>query len=768
MEPSISPNQNRRRARSGSFGKAATSIALLATTSQVKSFSVQSTPSHKRVSQQRPRASTISEGCSTLREGTAGSSLDFRSCDKIETGDVPGIWSWAGMEQFTRAGKHAPFFSDIISPAINELREINSMGSTFKENLKVPDELPPWLSRFSANTAASYIESLRLSLRYLTSEESKQVLLAIHSAADGDGRKVAGASEFCRILADTMEMGVDSLVAAAFHFTSCVSAREQGQLSEISDVASPVSEDSHINERLEEFGPEAVRIAAAAASLKRVERVAGSVIGFDSTSERSKRTRAPMDRGAAAHLRSMLLSVTNDWRALAIRSAACLFRLRGLEETRQIDSTGLSPVEVYTSREAIYLYSPLAHRLGFFSLKSELDRISFRTLYKKQHSAVLKLTQPKNSFVKPNASIVEDHRPSSVSDEYGFKSHAMTIVLDDVTRQVKTFLQNDIVFMDSISSVSVSARVKEPFSLWRKMLKLRARRVEEARDKSFSDDGEVKTDENIPLSVADVPDAVALRVILKARKLTPKENDEVTSARERALCYYVQKLIADTWPDSKNSKDYIRNPKPNGYQSLHYNTKARWHGQDWKFETQVRTSSMHRVAEYGVAAHFDYKALRGGSKLDHTSDAYLKSVEELKGKKTLQPPSLGSFSLDPTIDWFPRSREQLLRDDRVKARDEEIAPYLQAFSKSQTDIVRELVFVFVTPSGSKKDGKILCLPNGARVIDALNASEKISNEYSRWRIEDQTGIYMNGSASSITSRLSNGDVLIVPVFENQN
>ena len=60
-----------------------------------------------------------------------------------------------------------------------------------------------------------------------------------------------------------------------------------------------------------------------------------------------------------------------------------------------------------------------------------------------------------------------------------------------------------------------------------------------------------------------------------------------------------------------------------------------------------------RVAEYGVAAHFDYKTLQGGSKLDHTLDAYLKSVEQLKGKNTLQPPSLGSFSLDPHYRLVP-------------------------------------------------------------------------------------------------------------------
>ena len=57
--------------------------------------------------------------------------------------------------------------------------------------------------------------------------------------------------------------------------------------------------------------------------------------------------------------------MTNNWRALVIRSAACLFCLCALEETRRIDTNGLTPAEVYTMREAVYLYLPLAHCLDF-------------------------------------------------------------------------------------------------------------------------------------------------------------------------------------------------------------------------------------------------------------------------------------------------------------------------------------------------------------------------------------------------------------------
>jgi len=784
----LSPLHHRRRGRSASFGQAAKTVALLATASQVQSFAISSTSHHGSLShsthRQRPRSNTISEGCTgtTSFKSSSTSSVGYRNGDILESGNncaanFPNSHnrnqvgfglghSCTGTETCFSSMKSGFIFPNPPISAAEGLEQ-RLLSSTTIDATK--NTLPPWLDRISAESALHHLEALGVSMRsYLTNEESNRVLSAIRTAARGDQCKVAGAAKLCNILADTMEMAVDSLIAAAFHYSSCVAAREQDASCEISSVASPVSEDSYFIELRETFGSEAAKIAKAAANLKRVERVAGTVVGLDSSTERSKKDRAPMDRGEADNLRSMLFSVTGDWRALAIRSAACLFRLRGLEEARRdLGISGLSPVGVYTSREALYLFSPLAHRLGMYRLKNELDSIAFRTLYKKQHAAVVGLAQldgyQKKTIVKPNPSMVWSQRRRenpSASDDYGAMSHAMTHVLDDITRQVKMLLQDDLIFMNSIASVSVSARVKEPFSLWQKMLKLRARRLTQLRDESKEHElcGET------PITIMDVPDAVALRVVLSSRKMSPDENDEVTRARDRALCYYAQNLITKTWPNSKEekSKDYIVKPKPNGYQSLHYTTKARWHCQDWMFEIQVRSAEMHRVAEYGVAAHFDYKTLRGGSHLDHSSDAYLKSVQQWREKmdERMEPPSH-----DNSQD-IPKSYEEILCEARLKARKEEIAPYIEAFSKSQTAMAREAVFVFVAPK-NKQEGRILCLPNGARIVDALHASEKVSEKYGRWRNEkSHDGIFYNGSVSSITQKLNNGDVLVVPTYES--
>ena len=175
-------------------------------------------------------------------------------------------------------------------------------------------------------------------------------------------------------------------------------------------------------------------------------------------------------------------------------------------------------------------------------------------------------------------------------------------------------------------------------------------------------------------------------------------------------CYSVLgKIHAIYKPIPERVKDYIANPKPNGYQSLHTTIIA---DNNRPLEIQIRTFEMHRHAEYGIAAHWIYKERRKSNKFDAR---------------------------------FARFKEILDNADEL--------PPEEFLETLKSDLYGESIFV-QTPKG-----KVLELPVHSTVIDfAYAIHSEIGNRC--------VGGKINGKLFPITTELNNGDT--VEIITNQN
>jgi RelA/SpoT family (p)ppGpp synthetase len=150
---------------------------------------------------------------------------------------------------------------------------------------------------------------------------------------------------------------------------------------------------------------------------------------------------------------------------------------------------------------------------------------------------------------------------------------------------------------------NIEARVKQPYSIYNKLMK-----------------------QNTPID--KINDLFAVRIILD----TPNSND----------CFTVEGIISSIYDiNSKTSKNYISSPKANGYQSLHVTVKN-WDNK--MVEVQIRTRSMHEIAEKGIAAHWKYK--ENLMNLDKNSENWMSWIRELverANERSLLNPSADSY-----------------------------------------------------------------------------------------------------------------------------
>ena len=184
-----------------------------------------------------------------------------------------------------------------------------------------------------------------------------------------------------------------------------------------------------------------------------------------------------------------------------------------------------------------------------------------------------------------------------------------------------------------------------------------------------------------------------------------------------AECYMVLGIVHDMFrPLPNRFKDYISTPKSNMYQSLH-TTLIGSNGQP--FEIQIRTFEMHRVAEYGIAAHWKYKEASDGKKPE---------VQE-----------------EEKLVWL----RQILEWQRDMSDNKEFMNLL----KNDLDLFSDSVYCF-TPTGEVKN-----LPAGSTPIDfAYSIHSAVGNK--------MVGARVNGKLVTIDYKINNGDRIEIITSQN--
>ena len=182
-------------------------------------------------------------------------------------------------------------------------------------------------------------------------------------------------------------------------------------------------------------------------------------------------------------------------------------------------------------------------------------------------------------------------------------------------------------------------------------------------------------------------------------------------------CYAALGVIHELYkPIPGRFKDYIAMPKINNYQSLH-TTLIGSSGQP--FEIQIRTYEMHRVAEYGIAAHWKYKE-SGSGKIAAGDEA-------------------------AKLSWL----RQILEGQKDMSDNKEFLDSL----KSDLDLFSDSVFCF-TPSGDVKN-----LPSGSTPIDfAYSIHSAVGNK--------MVGAKVNGMLVNIDYEIKNGDRIEILTSQN--
>lgn len=333
--------------------------------------------------------------------------------------------------------------------------------------------------------------------------------------------------------------------------------------------------------------------------------------------------------------RKMFLAMGKDIRVIIIKLADRLHNMRTLKflsRERQIAN----------AKETMDLYAPLANRLGMYSLKWELEDLSFKYLHPEEFKKIV----------------------DGIDKKRNERLEFIDKIMDDIRIELKKQKIN----------AELTGRAKHLYSIYRKMER----------------DGK---------DIDQIYDLFALRIL-------------VDSVKD---CYAALGVVHDLYnPMPGRFKDYISVPKPNLYQSLHTTLIG---AKGTPFEVQIRTVEMHRIAEYGIAAHWAYKE----------ANRFKKSTVVVQEDKLSW--------LRETLEW-----QKDMQDPE------------EFLNTLKTELFEDEVYVF-TPKG-----EIKVLPNKSTPIDfAYNIHAEIGHH--------MIGAKINSKIMPIITTLKNGDIVEILTSE---
>lgn len=359
---------------------------------------------------------------------------------------------------------------------------------------------------------------------------------------------------------------------------------------------------------------------------------------------KKQRVRETQRRLQAETVRKMFFAMSEDPRVVLLKLAYRLHAMR-------VAYYKMYPVDYQEmqmmAREIQEIYAPLAGRLGMSRLESELEDMAFAVLEPEKYAWL--------------QSVIEKEQ----IQWRAYVDKVCTILRDEMH---KLGLRTE-----------VSGRVKHLYSFYKKL------------KRSVGDDGRIESLQQADFS--QIHDLIAFRILV-----------ESTSD-----CYLALGHVHSLWkPKEGRIKDFIANPKPNGYQALHTTVFCL---DDQLVEIQIRTFAMHETAEYGVAMHWHYKDVG-----DHASA----SAKEL-------------------LSWLRQLAEWQRELRSTTASDTEFVRAVR------DEFLEEQIFVF-TPKGEVKD-----LPVGSTPLDfAYRIHTEVGDHCAGARVTTESG---SGDSESLITRM---------------